>query len=250
MACGFISARDSLFSILRAVQHTTGQGTVIDAKTFDFLHDITENNTKEWFEENRGAYNDVLTNLTDVSSALIADFDKENAGFAAANPDPRRTISRIHRDMRFAKPRKPRFKSDFFLAFKAPAAAPAIAGYYLHIESGNVYSGGGAFTPQRPELTRIRKRMAGAYEKWLAAVESKPMTRMFPDGLTSPGNLKIAPQGYDPDDPAIEYLRMKGYCANRPMTMSRVQESDSTADVVETFRTVRPLVDYLNEAAR
>jgi uncharacterized protein (TIGR02453 family) len=228
----------------------TGQNTVIDAKTFDFLHDITENNTKEWFEGHRAAYNDVLANLTDVSLALISGFDKENVGFAAANPDPRRTISRIHRDMRFAKPGKPRFKSEFFLMFKAPAAAPAIAGFYLHVEPGNVYFGGGAFTPQRPELTRIRKRLSNSYEKWLAVVESEPMKRMFPHGLTSPGNVKIAPQGYDPDDPAIEYLRMKGYCANRPMTMARVQESDSITDVVETFRTVRPLVDYLNEAAR
>lgn len=228
----------------------TGQNTVIDAKTFDFLHDITENNTKEWFEGHRAAYNDVLANLTDVSLALISGFDKENVGFAAANPDPRRTISRIHRDMRFAKPGKPRFKSEFFLMFKAPAAAPAIAGFYLHVEPGNVYFGGGAFTPQRPELTRIRKRLSNSYEKWLAVVESEPMKRMFPHGLTSPGNVKIAPQGYDSDDPAIEYLRMKGYCANRPMTMARVQESDSITDVVETFRTVRPLVDYLNEAAR
>ncbi|KFF58270.1 hypothetical protein JF66_19745, partial [Cryobacterium sp. MLB-32] len=79
---------------------------MIDVTTFDFLHDMTENNATEWFEGNRGADNDVLSNLTDVSHALITGFEKENAGFAAANADPRRTISRIHRDMRFAKPGK------------------------------------------------------------------------------------------------------------------------------------------------
>lgn len=222
---------------------------MISAKTFDFLHDIAEHNTKEWFEANRGAYTDVLANLTDVAESVIIGFDQVNAGFAAANPDPRATISRIHRDMRFAKAGKPRFKSDFFLAFKA-AAPSGIAGYYLHIEPGNVFSGGGAFTPQRPELTRIRDRLASSYEGWLAVVESAAMAEMFPHGLTSPENLKVAPQGYDPGDPAIEYLRMKGYCANRPMTMKRVEEPEALADVVETFSTVRPLVDYLNSAAR
>jgi uncharacterized protein (TIGR02453 family) len=223
---------------------------MIDATTFAFLRGITEHNTKEWFEDNRDAYTDVLANLTDVSQALITEFGKVHPGFAAANPTPRAALSRIHRDMRFAKPGKPRYKSDFFLTFKAPADSPAVAGFYLHVEPDNVYSGGGAFTPQRPELTRIRKRLAGSYDTWLAVVESKPMTTMFPDGLTSPENLKIAPQGYDPEDPAIEYLRMKGYCANNPMTMARAQQPESVGDVVETFSTVRPLVDYLNEAAR
>jgi uncharacterized protein (TIGR02453 family) len=222
---------------------------MIDAKTFDFLTDITENNTKEWFEDHRDAYNDVLANLTSVAEAVIAAYDAESPGFANANPNPRATISRIYRDLRFAKPGKPRYKSDFFLTFK-PAGDPLVAGYYLHVEPGNVYSGGGAFTPQRPELNRIRERLAGSYEKWLSVVESTPMQTMFPHGLTSPEDLKIAPKGYDPEDPAIAYLRMKGYCANRPMTMARSKQAAALGDVIESFVTVRPLVEYLNDAVR
>jgi uncharacterized protein (TIGR02453 family) len=223
---------------------------MIRATTFAFLRELADNDTREWFEDHRADYDTVMDNLAETAETIIARVDESEKGFAAANPDPRAAISRIHRDMRFAKPGKSKFKPDFFVSFHPTTASAGIAGYYLHIEPGNVYAGGGSFTPDPASLGRIRTRMSASYSRWTAVAESTEMTAMFPHGLTAPETLKIAPQGFDPADPAIEYLRMKGYCANRPLTMKRIQAQESVGDVVETFATVRPLVEYLNDAAQ
>jgi len=222
---------------------------MIHSMTFDFLHNLAQNNTKKWFDKHRRDYDLAITNLTDMAQALISAYDQKDSGFAKANPDPRATISRIYRDMRFAKAGAPPFKPDFFLSFSTNSNGPAVADFYVHVQPGNVYSGGGAYLPTAPELRRIRQSLAGAYDEWLAVAESPAMKTMFPEGLTGPVSLKTAPRGFSSDDPAIKYLRMKGYCANRPMTTERAEQPESTVDVIDTFTTVRPLVDYLNSAA-
>lgn len=221
---------------------------MIHASTFEYLDDLGAHDTKDWFDAHRTRYNAVLQNLADVAEAIIAEVGATDLPFAQANPDPRATISRIHRDMRFAKDGRSKYKTDFFLIFKAPPTS--IAGYYLHVERDNVYAGGGAFTPQPGELDRIRQSIQQGYDRWLAVVGSPDMTRTFPDGLTSPETLKIAPKGYDPRDPAIEYLRRKGFCANHALSMAQIQRTDALADITHTFATVRPLVEYLNAATK
>ena len=42
---------------------------------------------------------------------------------------------------------------------------------------------------------------------------------------------------------------MKGFCANRPLTNTRAQQGDVLSEITDTFRTVRPLVDYINTSA-
>ena len=221
---------------------------MIHASTFEYLDDLGAHDTKEWFDAHRARYNAVLQNLADTAEAVIAEVGATDRTFARANPDPRATISRIHRDMRFAKDGRSKYKTDFFLMFKA--APTAIAGYYLHIERDNVYAGGGSFTPQPGELDRIRQSIQQRYDRWLAVVETPAMTHTFPHGLTSPETLKIAPKGYDPHDPAIEYLRRKGFCANHALSMALIQRTDALADITQTFTTVRPLVDDLNAATK
>jgi AcrR family transcriptional regulator len=64
--------------------------------------------------------------------------------------------------MRFAKPGRSKYKPDFFLSFHASTRGAGIAGFYLHIEPGNVYAGGGSFTPDPASLEKIRTRMSAA----------------------------------------------------------------------------------------
>jgi len=42
---------------------------------------------------------------------------------------------------------------------------------------------------------------------------------------------------------------MKGFCANHPLTNTRAQQGDVLSEITDTFRTVRPLVDYINTSA-
>ena len=141
---------------------------------------------------------------------------------------------------------KPPYKSEVFIMLNGVGEAQSSASYYLHIEPGNVYAGGGIFVTEPKVLNHIRGRISSSYDAWLSVAESPAMQRMFPKGLTAPDSVKVAPHGYDVYDPAIQYLRMKGFCANRPLTRKQVEQDGGLDDVVQTFLTVKPMVDFIN----
>lgn len=219
---------------------------MIERSTFEFFRQLEQNNTKVWLEAHRTEYTAMRENLVEVAEELIAAASAFDPRVREANSDPARCVSRTHRDMRFNKGNKPPYKTDAFIALNSVGGATSSAGYYLHIELGNTYVGGGVFTTDPPLLHAIRHRISNSYDQWLKVVESDEMKRTFVDGLTAPETLKVAPHGYDVDDPAIEYLRMKGFCANRPLTAARVQDADVLDEIVATFQSVRPLVDFIN----
>ena len=218
---------------------------MIDAATFKFLRDLGKNNDKEWFEAHRDRYETALENLTDVAATLIdaaASYDEAVAGL---NLDPKTCVSRIHRDMRFQKG-KPPYKTDWFVMLGGNPQAGKSAGYFLHVQSGGSFAGGGLYTPDAETLHRIRERISTRFSDWKKVAEGKRLTSIIPDGVTPPDELKTIPHGFDKDDPAAEYLRMKGYVANRALRNGELEGDDAHQLVIEAFKAAKPLVAFLN----
>ncbi|MDK8186983.1 MULTISPECIES: DUF2461 domain-containing protein [Sphingomonas] len=219
---------------------------MIDHKTFQFLRDLQNHNDKDWFENHRDAYNAAVDNLTDVAARLIDSAKSYDPAIGKLTLDPKDCISRIHRDMRFQKG-KPPYKPDWFISIGDPQNR-ATAAYYLHVQPAESYAGGGVYTPAPEALKAIRHRIADQLDDWTTIVEGKALTDVMPGGIDAPEELKTIPQGFDKDDPAAEYLRMKGYVANRPLS-NKDLESDRAHDlVVEAFAAAQPLVAFLNSA--
>lgn len=219
---------------------------MIATSTFDFLKGIASHNEKEWLDQHRDAYEAAKADLADLAGALIDRSGEFDDKVGKANGDPVRCVSRLNRDMRFTKG-KPPYKTDFFISLGV-GELQSTASYYVHVEPGACYAGGGVFTTAPEALGKIRDRIVAATDKWNSIVEAPELRRAFPKGLTSPGTLKTAPRGYDADHPAIEYLRMKGFCANHPLTNKAMQDKDAVDEIVRTFKAVRPLVDFINDA--
>ena len=56
--------------------------------------------------------------------------------------------------------------------------------------------------------------------------------------------LKRAPKGFDPDDPYIEYIKLKNFCLS-----SRFDDSAlDISQIAEIFKTAKPFLDYINRA--
>ena len=218
---------------------------MIDAATFKFLRDLDKNNDKEWFEAHRDRYDAALENLTDVAARLIDDAASYDPDIAKLNLEPKKCISRIHRDMRFQKGRPP-YKTDWFIMLGGDPQAGKGAGYFLHVQSGGSFAGGGLYTPDADTLLIIRKRISEPLADWKKVAEGKRLTSIVPDGVTPPDELKTMPHGFDKDDPAAEYLRMKGYVANRELSNADLEGEKAQTLVVEAFKAAKPFVAFLN----
>lgn len=85
--------------------------------TLDFLRDLANNNRKEWFEEHREEYRQCVQEpLQQLASALAGPLTVIDPDLIT---DPRRVISRIHRDTRFSRNKSP-YKTTMWLTFKRP----------------------------------------------------------------------------------------------------------------------------------
>ena len=130
--------------------------------------------------------------------------------------DPRKSggsLFRIYRDTRFSKDKTP-YKTNTGMHFRHARAKDAHApGFYLHLEPGQVFAGGGIWHPDTPTVTRIRQAIVADPERWRAATREPPFSDVL--GIGGDDNaLKRVPSGFDPRarvrrrPPAARLLRL------------------------------------------
>lgn len=220
---------------------------MLSPDTLGFLRRLGRNNTKDWFDKHRDAYEAAYADLLAAAETLRDHADRYDPRVAKANPDLGKCLTRIRRDPRFAKG-KPPFKTDFFLMLNPTGDRQGTAGYLLHVEPGNCYAGASYFVTQPEPLGRIRDRFVSRFEAWRDIVEGKEVRRVFPQGVESPSSLKRAPRGYDADHPAAEYLRMKGFGLHHRIADKALEDDGGLDIVLDAMKPARPFLDFINTA--
>lgn len=221
---------------------------MIEAKTFAFLKQLKLNNNKPWFDENRPAYELAKQNFIQFTKEVLDGLAKFDGNIALANLDPKKCISRINRDVRFSKNKDP-YKTNFFALINQGGKKANTAGYYLQLEPGNEsFAGGGVYMPMPPDLQKFRQEIDYGFEEWTSIVESKKFKKTFPAGVQSPETLLRVPKGYEEGNPAMEYLKMKGYYTFNSYTDKDLQSPDCIKKILNDYETTLPMINFLNRA--
>ncbi len=176
---------------------------------FEFLHDLRENNDRDWFKANKKRYD---RDVRDPMLGFISDFApklREITPHLRADPRPvGGSLFRIHRDVRFSKNKEP-YKTHVSAQFRHKSGKDVHApGYYLHLEPGGSLGGIGIWQPPSDALAKIRQRIVDQPSEYEAILGAPELTAVFEaDG----DSLKRAPKGYSPDHPQIEALKRKDH---------------------------------------
>jgi uncharacterized protein (TIGR02453 family) len=217
-----------------------------------FLRRLARHNTREWFEGNRAVYE---TEVRDPLRALVEEMDVRLARIAPELVgDPRRSIFRIHRDVRFSKDKSP-YKTNAACQFyhhdagrgAGQDAEGAGAGLYFQLADGECFVAGGIWMPARPGLEKIREALAedpGALDRIVA----EPAFRRRFKSLTQESMLSRLPRGYAEGHPAERWLRYKSFTAYRPLAEREIGSPRLAATLERDFVTLVPLVRWLNGA--
>lgn len=109
-------------------------------ETFRFLKDLSTPRDKKWFEENRGRYEESLLGplrqaVTDIGPAL-----REMIKDCEIRPAVNKTITRINRDMRFAKGQSP-YKDNMLALFYREGRKRVDAQLFLGFQPEGVWRG-------------------------------------------------------------------------------------------------------------
>ncbi len=226
-------------------------------QALDFLRRLARRNTREWFERNRAVYE---TEVRDPLRALVEEMDVRLARLAPElTGDPRRSIFRIHRDVRFSADKSP-YKTNAACQFyhqdagrgAGQDAEGAGAGLYFQLADGDCFVAGGLWMPARPALERIRDALAES-AAGLERVTRAPAFRRRFGRITEEAMLKRLPRGYregsHPEGLQAErWLRYRSFTAYRQLSLEEVLSPRLPLLLERDFAALVPLVRWLNEA--
>jgi uncharacterized protein (TIGR02453 family) len=217
-----------------------------------FLRGLTRHNDRDWFERHRAVYE---TEVRDPLRALVEEMDVRLARLAPELVgDPRRSIFRIHRDVRFSKDKSP-YKTNAACQFyhhdagrgAGQDAEGAGAGLYFQLADGECFVAGGIWMPARPALEKIREAVAAEPEALDRIVGTAGFRRRF-GSLSDEAMLTRLPRGYAEGHPAERWLRYKSFTASRMLTEREVTSPRLAATIGRDFAALVPLVRWLNGA--
>ena len=218
---------------------------MIQKTTIQFLTDLKKNNTREWFEANRKRYEAGKENIIELAAQAIKTigaFDKD-----IAELEPKQCIFRINRDVRFSKNKAP-YKSNMSLVVSKGGKKSETAAFYIHIEPGQAFIGCGFWGPEAKKLASIRQEIDYNFKDFQKIITAKKFKETFTDGLSTEDTLQRPPKGYDDQNPAVAYLKLKSFVAMKKISDAELQSKDFVKILLDTYKAVKPFIDFLNTA--
>lgn len=211
--------------------------------TLSFLRRLKKNNDKAWFNEHRKDYEAAKADFEDFINILLKELTPLEP--ALATQKAKDCIYRIFRDVRFSKDKTP-YKSHFGAFFSRGGRKWDGAGYYLHLEPGAIFSGGGLWMPPPLLLKAVRQEIDYSFNEFEDIINDKAFKKLFP---TINGEaLQKPPQGYEADNPAIAFLKKKSFTTSHQLDDADLTGKDAVKKIVSTFTVLKPLIDFLNRS--
>lgn len=217
---------------------------MINTETLKFLKALEENNSKEWFDQNRKSYEQAKENYLGFVGEILGRMKKIDTNLA--DLEPKQCVFRINRDVRFSKNKAP-YKTNMGASFSKGGKKVQCAGYYFHLEPGASFIGGGFWMPMAPELNKIRQEIDYGLEAFNTIINKKKFKSFF-GSLSESEKLTRPPKGYEAENPAIELLKLKSFVVITEVKDEELTGKELAKKVVDHFETMMPLVDFLNKA--
>ncbi|MBI5858004.1 MAG: DUF2461 domain-containing protein [Sphingobacteriales bacterium] len=220
---------------------------MLQSATLKFLKDLKKNNNKPWFDKNRKVYEAAKADFAGFIQQVIIEHSKKDPSIK--NLQAKDCMFRINRDIRFSKDKSP-YKTNFGASINAKGkSAWDNAGYYFHLEPGQCFAGGGIYMPPADALKKVRQEIDYNFADFKKIIGSKKFKPVYGDlDKSKEFLLSRVPKGYEPDNPAAEYLRLKSYIAMVKISDADLTSKNLVKKIVDAFEALRPLLSFINHS--
>ncbi len=217
---------------------------MLSENIFEFLTELKQNNTRDWFHANKKKYDGVKKEVEEYINKMIEgihSFDKDIEFLSAKD-----CMFRINRDVRFSNDKSP-YKTNFGAFIVKGGKKSFSAGYYLHLDPDQCFAGGGIYMPPADKLKLIRNEIYFNAEEYKKIITDKTFISYFKE-LTDSEKLKTAPKDFPKDFKDIELLKFKNFTPLRNLTMEEILKEDFFEYLMGLFKAMYPLNKFLNRA--
>ena len=209
---------------------------VIPKNTISFLKKLKLNNNRDWFNENKGKFKAIQTDIKifaqEVKDSLNLSDDIEKL-----------KIFRIYRDLRFSKDKTP-YKKNIGMAFHR--AKPELrGGYYLEISADDSFIAVGFWNPNKEDLLRIRKEIEIDGQEFKSIINQKKIKDIWGD--IKGEEVKTSPKGFNADHEHIEMIKKKQFIFIKKLKEEDILDKNFQEKLINSFISIRPFFDYMSE---
>ena len=220
-------------------------------EAIDFLAELAQNNDRAWFQPRKSDYERLLKEPMEALVAALAErFEARGLPLGA---DPKRSVSRIYRDTRFAKDKSP-YKSNIYARFPwvgrgsdhdASDEGSHGPSAYFSVMPGQSYVGGGMWQPEKPRLDAFRAAVLDEPDRVRAALEDPAFLAEF-GPAHSHDSLKRVPPGFPPDHPMAELFRYKDVIFGRNLSDDEVHSPELPDILTDAYTAAVPVFRFLS----
>jgi len=211
----------------------------------DFLKRLKHNNNRPWFDKHKQEYESYVKL---PMQSLIATLQPHFLKFAPEfDVNPQKALFRIYRDIRFSSDKTP-YKTHAAAHFVLRGKPKGVegSGYYLQIEPGQVFLGGGIYMPDGDQLKNIRRSIDANADQFLSILRSKRFIATFKK--LEGEKLKRVPKGFEADHPMAEWLKQKQFFVWVEWPEAKCKRENFVNEIARVFEAATPLVQFLNDA--
>jgi uncharacterized protein (TIGR02453 family) len=219
---------------------------MLSKETLLFLEDLKSNNNREWFLANKKRYDEYKKEYHQLIADLLEIMKPKDASLEML--EVKNCTFRINRDIRFSKDKSP-YKTHMGIWLRSGSLSGEAPGYYIHIEKDASFVGGGLYCPMPEQIQKIRKEINFFYEDLQSILIDNSFKSTFGTlNRDENSTLKNPPRGYEKDNPAIEYLKLKSFTATQKINNVDLTKNDFVAKISEKLLALKPLNEFINRA--
>lgn len=212
----------------------------------DFFKDLSENNHKEWFHDNKKCYeNNVKKPFLNFVIALIEEISKIDNDI---NQDAKKCISRINRDIRFSKD-----KTLYNLHLNAHITKgnpknnpyPIIAIHFGGLEAGIM---SGHFMPSKERLLSIRNQINDNPKTFSKLYSDKRFVKSF-GKIEGEANKRIPIEFQETfkTEPLIANKQFYYMSEQKP---DFITKNDLMSTIIAHWKCAKPLNEFITKAIK
>jgi len=137
----------------------------------DFFKELSQNNNKKWFDQNRNRYEKSVK--TPFHSFVEGMIEKIQADDPEVKITTKESIFRINRDIRFSKDKTPYKTQMSALISRTGKKDKGFPGFFFSIGATNIMIYGGARSIEKDRLHSIRKYISGHMEAFSKLLDDR-----------------------------------------------------------------------------
>jgi uncharacterized protein (TIGR02453 family) len=219
---------------------------MLEPQTLRFLNQLKKNNNKPWFDAHRVQYDAARVNFSNFIQLLIDGVQQSDTTITGLTAKD--CLFRINRDIRFSKDKTP-YKNNFGASIKRDGRKSRFAGYYFHCSPGGSFIGGGLWMPESADLKKVRQEIDYNWDEFSSIIREKKFKKVYGD-LYKGGDVSLTnlPKGYEKDNPAIDYLKLKSFIAETKLSDDELTKSTLHKKTVAAFEALQPLLNFINRS--